>query len=292
MITVFTPTYNRAYLLENLYNSLCSQSHNDFEWLIVDDGSTDNTKDLVNKWIDENIINIRYYKQENGGKHRAINRGVSEARGELFFIVDSDDSLLKNSLEIIENMFAPIRTNLEFAGIAGLKGLPNGKPVGNYLKSDVVDWYMYERRYKYDMSEVYRTEVMRNYPFPDFPGEKFCPESLIWNRIGIKYKVRYFNQIIYKCDYLDDGLTKHSLINRRNSPSYITLLCKEELSGVFFIKKRIKAAIYYWRFWLAKNNNEFERLPLFAYIFIPLGLFFKIRDDFRLWNIKRNKLKP
>lgn len=101
MVTVFTPTYNRAYILNNLYQSLCRQSYGDFEWLIVDDGSTDNTEGLIASWLDESKISLCYIKQPNGGKHRAINRGIQEANGNLFFIVDSDDYLADNAIERI-----------------------------------------------------------------------------------------------------------------------------------------------------------------------------------------------
>ena len=100
-ITIFTPTYNRDYIIINLYKSLLIQTLKDFEWLIIDDGSTDNTELLVSSFIKDNKINIRYIKQQNGGKHRAINKALEEAKGELFFIVDSDDQLVDNAIERI-----------------------------------------------------------------------------------------------------------------------------------------------------------------------------------------------
>ena len=101
MITVFTPTYNRAYIIENLYKSLQRQTFKDFEWLVIDDGSTDNTEELFASWTNEISFPVRYIKQQNGGKHRAINRGVKEANGELFFIVDCDDYLREDAVETI-----------------------------------------------------------------------------------------------------------------------------------------------------------------------------------------------
>lgn len=99
MLTIFTPTYNRAHLLPNLYQSLLNQKRVDFEWLIVDDGSTDGTEELVNQWIEEAVLTIRYFRKENSGKHTAINKGVQLAKGELFLIVDSDDVLAENALK-------------------------------------------------------------------------------------------------------------------------------------------------------------------------------------------------
>ena len=121
LVTIFTPTYNRAYRLTALYESLCSQTCKDFEWLIVDDGSSDNTEELVNGWINENKIDIRYIKQQNGGKHRAINNGVKNARGILFFIVDSDDILPDNSIDRVAVHYKMIEGKSEFGGLCGLK---------------------------------------------------------------------------------------------------------------------------------------------------------------------------
>jgi glycosyltransferase involved in cell wall biosynthesis len=104
-ITVFTPTYNRSELLVRLYESLKMQNNKNFEWVIVDDGSSDNTTELVELWQHEQKVQILYYKQLNGGKHRAINKGISLANGLLFFIVDSDDFLLPESIDIIINKY-------------------------------------------------------------------------------------------------------------------------------------------------------------------------------------------
>ena len=120
LITVLTPTYNRAKLLERLYQSLCQQTYQDFEWIVVNDGSKDNTDEVVQSFVAEKKINILYIKQENGGKHRAVNRGVKEAKGELLFIADSDDWLLPNSLETVAEMYQDIANDHSFAGVCGL----------------------------------------------------------------------------------------------------------------------------------------------------------------------------
>lgn len=183
MITVFTPTYNRAYILQSLYQSLQKQTSRDFEWLIVDDGSTDNSRILIENWIKEDIIRIRYLYQNNGGKHRAINYGAKEAHGELFFIVDSDDSLSENAIERIENYYKGIKDNPLFAGVYGLRCFPNGSRIGGECDFKILDCNSLDFRYKYkikgDMAEVLRTEVIRQYPFPEFDGEKFCPISYV-----------------------------------------------------------------------------------------------------------------
>lgn len=120
-ITVFTPTYNRGYIIEKLYRSLQRQTFQDFEWVVMDDGSTDNTEEIFESWMQEdNRFPIRYYKQENGGKCRAINRGLDLAKGELFFIMDSDDYLTDNALERIVYWESTIAGQQNYAGVVGL----------------------------------------------------------------------------------------------------------------------------------------------------------------------------
>ncbi len=129
LVTVFTSTYNRAYSLPRLYESLIHQTYTDFEWLVIDDGSLDNTKRLVQQWVQEQKIAIRYYHQANGGKHRAINRGVELAHGELFFFVDSDDYLTDNSLAVLVDYYQQIKDDNRFAGVAGMLAYPHGERI-------------------------------------------------------------------------------------------------------------------------------------------------------------------
>ena len=133
MITVFTPTYNRGYIIKQLYDSLILQSYKDFEWLVIDDGSTDDTEELFKSFIAEQKLNIHYLKIENGGKHRAINKGVILAQGKYFFIVDSDDYLHNNALERIYFYTKQIEDDKTFAGVCGLKIYPNGRKVGGNI---------------------------------------------------------------------------------------------------------------------------------------------------------------
>ncbi|MBR1676347.1 MAG: glycosyltransferase family 2 protein [Clostridia bacterium] len=217
-ITVFTPTYNRGYIVENLYHSLQRQSFKDFEWIVVDDGSTDNTEELFKEWINENnFFKIIYIKVPNGGKHRAINRGVNMAHGELFFIVDSDDFLTDDALERIDYVDNTIPANekIHFAGVCGNKGYSKDKAVGTVQETkEFLDITTLERpKYKItgDKAEVFYTEILKKYPFPEFEDEKFITECVVWDKIAYDgFKLRFFNEIIYICDYLPDGLTAHS----------------------------------------------------------------------------------
>ena len=281
-ITVFTATYNRAYRLGDLYKSLCNQTYKDFEWLIVDDGSSDCTKELIDGWINEKLISIRYYFKENGGKHRAINMGAQAASGEAFFIVDSDDQLPSNSLETISFFWKQIREDDTFCGVCGLKCFFDGTPTGGYFPNDVNDWYSINRPFDCDMAEVFKTKIIRQFPFPDYPNERFCAESLVFNRIGAKYKFRYFNKNVYLCEYLPDGLSAASVRNRRKNPTYATRiyleLTQQSLSG----KKRIKGAINFWRFFplVPKLETSFlKELPIWAFLYAPVGFLLYVKDS-------------
>jgi glycosyltransferase involved in cell wall biosynthesis len=221
LITIFTPTYNRRHLIERLYQSLLTQTQKNFEWLVVDDGSTDNTEkyfsDLLTK---QQPIPIRYIKQPNGGKHRAINIGVQNASSELFFIVDSDDYLTENAIEKINHWVMTLDNSHKWAGIAGLRGFSPKKIIGQHNPALYTDAKNSERR-KYnllgDKAEVYFTDVLKHHPFPEIPGENFISEEIVWNAIARDgYYLRWFNEIIYICDYLDGGLTKDNSKNRNN----------------------------------------------------------------------------
>lgn len=213
MITIVTPTYNRGYILDKAFQSLCTQTSFAFEWIIVDDGSADNTEEIVKGWLAEELpFSLRYYKQENGGKHRAVNRGVMMAEYDYLLVLDSDDYLEPDAVEVIHKWIATIDGKEGFAGVSGLRGwMKREGAIGSFLKKDYID-ALNSERVKYglegDKAEVYKTEMLKKYPFPEFEGENFLRESASWDAISeAGYKVRWFNKIIYRCEYLEDGLT-------------------------------------------------------------------------------------
>lgn len=288
-ITVFTPTYNRAYAITALYFSLCRQTFSDFEWLIVDDGSRDETAATVAGFISEGKIAIRYILQENGGKHRAINRGVAEARGELFFIVDSDDFLVDTALERIVYHFDSVKNDSDFAGVSGLRVAPSGEKIGGEESWAVLDCNALDFRYKYksngDMAEVVRTSVFKEFLFPDIKGEKFCPEAVVWNRLAREYKFRHFYEKIYVCEYLPDGLTAKINKLRVKNPQY-AMLCYGELFGmeIPFLQK-IKAGINFWRFAFASEKKFLEKINGIGWQSLPCVFFgwgFYLKDKHEL----------
>ena len=268
-ITVFTPAYNRAYTLERLYNSLLLQRDVTFEWLIIDDGSTDNTAEVVEKFKKENLIVINYHYVKNGGKHRAINLGARFAEGELFFIVDSDDMLTKDSLTKVYKYYKSILEIDDFIGVAGLVANLNNEVIGtmsgfDYLDTDMLS-YREVFKYKGDRAEVFVTGKFKDFPFPEYENEKFCPEALVWNRISQKYKMRYFNEIIYQCEYLDDGLTASIFKVRKDSP-IATLMHYSELSSYSIsLFSKIRAAVNFWRFSFYTNHSLFNKVKMIGF---------------------------
>ena len=283
MITVLTPTYNRASLLINLYQSLIKQDFDDFEWVIVDDGSIDATTDIVDQFIQERQMVITYIKQANGGKHRALNRGVKETKGELVLIVDSDDSLPNKSLSIIYSHYLDIKNNSSIGGVCGLMAHHDGTIIGERKIRSSMNLSSIDMRYKYgfvgDVCEVFKTEVLREFPFPEIENEKFCPEALVWNRIATKYKLYYFNEVIYYRDYLDGGLTSKIVRIRMNSP-IASMICYAELNQHDIpFKDKIKAAVNYWRFRLCySGSRSYPSLHGLWNVVAPLGWLMHLKD--------------
>ena len=240
-VTVFTPTYNRAYILGDLYHSLQRQTCMDFEWLIVDDGSADDTKALVASWQGEkNPFPIRYIYQENGGKCRAINRGLKEADGRLFFTVDSDDYLTDDAIEKVIQWDGELPKDGHFCGYVGNRGItptqtPNRLFPGGYLDGTALDRY---DQVDGERAFVFYTEIHRKYLYPEFPGEKFLTEAVTWDLMAHDgYKMRFYNDIIWIWEYKDDGLTR---------AGYRVFLENPQGTGLFF---RQKAEFLHYSLW-------------------------------------------
>ena len=187
---------------------------------------------------------------------------MKEAQGELFLILDSDDTLPEKSLETINHYYQQIKDDRSFGGVCGYMAHHDGTIIGRGCDMPVLDANSIEIRYKYniqgDMLEVFRTEVMREIPFPEIPGEKFVSEALVWNRIACKYRLRVFHEVVYYRDYLEGGLTDKIVKIRMTSP-IAAMMTYAELSGydIPFVSK-VKAAINYWRFRFCYKKNENE----------------------------------
>lgn len=275
-ITVFTPTYNRAYIIRNLYESLKNQTFRNFEWIVVDDGSTDNTSDIFSEILsDENFFPITYKKVGNGGKHRAINQGVQLAKGRLFFIVDSDDSLPSDSLETIIKYeeSIPKPDKIKFSGVSGLRGTDKNNLIGKTFEGDFIDITHLERdshSIQGDKAEVYYTEIIKKFPFPEYDGEKFIMESVVWNEIGATgLKLRYFNEVIYFCEYLEDGLTKQGIKKFESTPKGYGLYLYQSI-----------------KYGKLKKMRKWQTILDYYYMFRKKISFFEIAKNLRMNPIK------
>lgn len=231
-MTVFTPTYNRAHTIENLYRSLQRQTFRDFEWLIVDDGSADSTDTLVAAWRQEkNDFPIRYCKKENGGKHTAINKALELAEGELFLVVDSDDYLTNDALEKLAEWESELPKDGTYCGVAGNLGTsetetPNSVFPEEYHEGTLLDRYCVVNG---ERAMAFYTEIHRQYSYPVFEGERFMTEAVVYNRMAADgYKMRFYNDIVCVYEYQPDGLTRAGSKLFLNNPRGYGLWLREK----------------------------------------------------------------
>jgi len=223
--TIFIPTFNRAKLLPRALDSVRRQTFKDFDVVIVDDGSTDETRDVVDAWRRTVDFPVMYRWQENAGKIAAYNNAMPCIKGFLMVLLDSDDVLVPRALELFYSYWnrIPQDERMRYAGVEGLSVvMPSGKIAGDrFPESPMASTYP-EIRYKYGISgdkrHALRSSVMREFPFPLFPGEKHNRESILWCRMAKKYLFLYFNEVVQKIYYQSDGLSAITSLRRRQSP--------------------------------------------------------------------------
>lgn len=220
-LTVFTPTYNRAYTLGKCYESLKRQTRKEFIWLIIDDGSTDNTKDLVERWINEDAISIRYFYQANQGMHGAHNTAYELIDTELNLCIDSDDYMTDDAVEKIIKFWNE-NTSDKLAGIAALNAFDNGKVIGtklpDYLKSSSLFDLYHKYGVKGDKKLIYRTELTKQYPYPIYEGEKYVGLDYKYKKIDLSHELLLLNEVVCKVEYMEDGSSKNMLVQYRKNP--------------------------------------------------------------------------
>ena len=294
-ITVFTPTYNRAYIIETLYRSLQRQTFTDFEWLVVDDGSSDGTEALFAKWSrEETRFPIRYYKQPNGGKCRAINRGLDLAEGELFFTVDSDDYLTDDALEKVANWFEKLDPEENIQGVVANRGYTPTNTENYlfqepYLDKSLLDIYTFEqnehRVFDGERAFIFYTNFHRHYKYPEFSGENFMTEAVAWNRMANDgYKMRFYNDIIWVYEYKSDGLTKAGTSVFLNNPKGYGLWLREKAEFLHWAKHEV------WRMWYIFTcdlSSRYSSRKIAQFIGAPWGVIFIINISHKLINFLR-----
>jgi glycosyltransferase involved in cell wall biosynthesis len=307
LFTVFTPTYNRAHTIGRVYESLRAQTFRDFEWLVVDDGSKDNTRDVIEGFAREADFPIRYVYKENGGKHTARNLAMKHARGELFLVLDSDDSCVSEALERFAHhwLSIPEERRKDFSGVCALCKTLSGKIVGKKFPADVFESDNHEIVYRYRITgekwRFHRTAVLREFPFPE-PERKVSnyQDGIIWMRIARKYRELYINEALRIYHESEDGLS----VVRPKKVAYICMtanLCKlnEDIDYVFLSPLLfLRAAVHYVRF----SSHERVRFPdqyrqlknrkakmLFALAYLPGRIVFSL-DSFRFSVRSKGKL--
>lgn len=284
-LTIFTPTYNRESLLPRAYASLKRQTCKNFQWLIIDDGSQDNTRTLIDSYKQENEIDIVYIYQENRGQYYATNTAITNARSELFAFLDSDDYLSDSAVERLIYYFEQIRDDESYAGVAGLKAYFDGRCVGGEVDYDILNCtnidYRYKFRYTGDKYECFKTELIKQHLFPTYDG-KYAPNALLWNRMSNKKMLRFFNEKLYFCEYVEGSMSSTIVKNRQSTPDAYLLHYSELSKYNIPLWLKFRAAINFWRFapYSEKSISEkIKQLGVFKtlFSFIP-GFLMYLRD--------------
>lgn len=293
MFTVFTPTYNRANTIERTYRSLLHQTFKNFEWLIVNDGSTDDTANLVNKFLEEGKININYIEKPNGGKHTAWNLGVENAIGSFFIILDADDVLFPDALLVVNNYYERIKDDNDIAGITALCSDFQGSIIGDRYPFNSMIGKPAEINSKFGISGDkfggYKLDILKKYKFPVYRGERFITEGLVINRIAHRYKNIFINEVLCGVEYLEGGLSANSLRLRVNNIQGSHLYYKEAyLFNSYDRKLRVRNLLNYLRFWLHYNAAGYKDkivVPFFLKVtFMPLAFSLYMKD---IWELKK-----
>ena len=280
-ISVLTPTFNRASFLERVYRSLLKNKEciQNIEWLIMDDGSTDNTKSVIEKLKDENEIEIKYYYQENQGKMVAINKLVGQATGDLIIDCDSDDYFTKDAFKVIKEEFEKHKEEKNIYGLCFLKYDQNGKNMGNNFKKEkttMFDLYFKEGETG-EKAIVFYSNIRKQYKHELEKNEKFVTEARMYHKMDEKYKIICVNEPIMICEYQEKGYTKNISRQFKENPNgyykYFQEILKKDMKGVT-LKKRLYAIKHYILFsYLTKSKKNLKEISNLANRIIYLILY-------------------
>ncbi len=301
-LTIHTATYNRAHTLPRVYESLKNQTCLDFDWFVTDNGSTDNTEELFNKWIEEDPpFQIHYHKIPERGIPRALNYGVNHISGDYFFMLDSDDKLLPNGVELILKGIQQIDELDDFVGVGFVRIKENGQPIKGVWPTvnskGYVDCTNLERN-KFnldaDMCEAYKTRILKKYPFQVWPDEIYAPEQLCFDKMALDgYKIRWFQDAIYVCEYLDDGQTQGNWNLLRNNKMGYAMLSNMGMLTRKGVGAKLKAAAQHIALSIVANHPSYifkSNKPLLTALVLPYGiaLSFRRREQFK-WDDPVNR---
>ncbi|MFL9834770.1 glycosyltransferase family A protein [Chryseobacterium terrae] len=264
-LTIFTPTFNRAYILPQLFDSLLAQTSKNFEWLIIDDGSSDNTKELIEDFKNKADFKIAYIYQENQGKHVAINTALNHIKTAYFATVDSDDFVQKNGIEIIEKKIISIGKEEKIIGIASPINILNNKVLNKKSFDNNIVLTTNELKFKYgydgELTLIFKTDLAKKFEYPVFKGEKFMLESLVFDRMDIDYKFLYINDSVVNAEYREDGLTAQGKKLMLNSPKGAALAYQQKMNNSKIpLNHRKIFAKNYWDYESLNHKNFISKL--------------------------------
>lgn len=262
-LTVFTPAYNRAYSIHLCYESLCRQTCKDFVWLVVDDGSTDETAELIKKWQGrDNGFEIKYVYKENGGMHTAHNTAYENIDTELNVCIDSDDYMTDDAVEKIVELWKE-KGGDKYAGIIALDKTEDGKIIGSILDTDREDTTLsgfYQRGGKGDKKLVYRTDVMKKYPpYPVFEGEKYVSLAYKYSLADEEYTMLILNEPLCVVEYMADGSSTNMFKQYLRNPKGFAFIRKVDMEKATDIKELFRCAVHYVSSSVISKNKNFIR---------------------------------
>jgi glycosyltransferase involved in cell wall biosynthesis len=260
-LTVFTATYNRAYCLPQLYESLKRQTSKDFLWLIIDDGSEDDTKNLVNSWMTEKELSIDYIYQENKGMLGAHNKAYENILTPLSVCIDSDDFMPDDAVEKIINLWDRHGTS-GYAGMVGLDVFKNGEVIGSKFPNNLEEATFQElidiHKIQGDKKYVYRMDVIRNYlPYPSFEGEKFPAQDYVYRQIDKDYKLLVFNEVFCVVEYLPDGNSNNKITSYLRNPKSFAYYRLDRMKKAHSFSLRFKQAVHFVSSSIIAKNQNF-----------------------------------
>ena len=247
-LAIVTPAYNRSGELPTLYGSLVRQERQDFKWYVVDDGSDDDSWDVIESMRVDAPFPMEAFHKENGGKHTAVNLAMRHVVEPLTFIVDSDDTLPAESVGTILDSFDAIRDNSGLCGISFLRRMEHAPQEADFPEAELRGSYMdvrINRGVTGDKAEVFYTRCLKEFPFPEFAGERFYHEDGIWVRLSAKYEMLHENKVVYEGRYLEGGLTRGGRSLKMTSPLGMCDRSAQFLTypGKVVFKQRVKHAI-------------------------------------------------
>ena len=296
-LTVFTPAYNRAHTLSRTYQSLCRQTCKDFEWLIVDDGSSDNTKELVEGWMSEGVIPIRYIYQENQGMHGAHNTAYQHITTELNTCIDSDDYMPETAVENIVSFWKEKGSNV-YAGLVGLDCTEDRKVIGGSFPDELKETKLsdyYLNGGSGDKKLVYRTEVIKRYPeYPRFEGERYFSLGYKYLLIDQDYKLLTLNKPLVVVEYQSDGSSSSMWKQYWNNPNGFSFLRKEHMKLYHSWKMKVRSCIHYVSHTI--RTGRYSEIcstpyPLLTFCCIPLGFTLYLMTKYKVTHNKQMRFK-